>query len=378
MHFFCPPKSNFPYRFFLSILFGVLIAGCNTEQPIRIGFLGSLSGRVADMGMSARNGVQMAVEQCNEQGGIHGRRVTLIIEDDRQDAETAVHAVQELIEANVAAIVGPLVSSMAAAVVPHLNEAQLLTVAPTVTTPNLSGQDDYFFRVCIASREHAFRSARYQIESGDMRRVAVAYDGGNRTFSENWLKNFKKPFIAGGGKILTVIEYKEKDGRSFSDIARALLAAEPDGILIIANPMDSGLLCQQIRQADASVKITLSNWGASQRLLELGGKAVEGVTVPIAFDWESPSPPYRTFRRKYLEKYKREPGFAGAYAYDAIQVVLTALKASQRGKPLKAVLLSIGEFDGLQGKIHFDAYGDVAPSAAAIRIVRNRKFVVME
>ncbi|BBO75390.1 ABC transporter substrate-binding protein [Desulfosarcina widdelii] len=363
---------------FVSSILGIILVACGSNQPIQIGFIGSITGRLADMGMSARNAVQLAVEQCNEQGGIRGRRVTLIIKDDRQDAETALQAIQELIAANVVAVVGPLVSNMATVVVPHLNEAQLLTVAPTVTTPHLSGQDDYFFRVCIASQEHAFRSARYQIESGDMRRVAVVYDGGNRTFSENWLANFKKPFVAGGGKILTFIEYKEKDGRSFSDIARELLAAEPDGILIIANPMDSGLLCQQIRQADASIKITLSNWGASQRLLEMGGNAVEGVTLPIAFDWDSPSPPYLTFRKKYLERYQREPGFAGVYAYDAAQVVLTALKASELQKPLKAVLLSIGEFDGLQGKIRFDAYGDVAPAHASIRIVRNRKFVVVE
>ncbi|WP_319521512.1 ABC transporter substrate-binding protein [uncultured Desulfosarcina sp.] len=378
MRFFCPPKPIFQYRLFLSILFGVLLSGCSAEQPIRIGFLGSLSGRVADMGISARNAVQLAVEQCNEQGGIHGRRVTLIIKDDRQDAETAVQAVQELIAANVAAIVGPLVSNMATVVVPHLNEAQLLTVAPTVTTPHLSGQDDHFFRVCITAREHASRSARYQLDSGDMRRVAVVYDGDNRIFSENWLEDFKEPFLAGGGRVLTVIEYKEKDGRSFSAIARKLLAVDPDGILIIANPMDSGLLCQQIRQSNPSIKITLSNWGASQRLLEMGGKAVEGVTVPVAFDWDSPSPSYRTFRKQYLERYQREPGFAGFYAYDAVQVVLTALKASERGQPLKAVLLSIGEFDGLQGKIRFDACGDVVSSTASIRIVRNRKFVVVE
>lgn len=361
-----------------SSILGMILIACSSKKPVQIGFIGSITGRSADMGMSARNAVQLAVEQFNEQGGIRGRRVKLIIKDDRQDAETAVKAVQELIAANVAAIVGPLVSNMAMAIVPYANEAQLPLVAPTVTTPQLSGRDDYFFRVCITAREHASRSARYQLDSGDMRRIGVVYDGGNRTFSENWLADFTKPFIAGGGKILTVIEYTAKEGRSFSDIARELLAADPDGILIIANPMDSGLLCQQIRQSDSSIKITLSNWGASQRLLEMGGNAVEGVTLPIAFDWDSPSPPYRTFRRKYLERYQREPGFAGVYAYDAVQVVLTALKANEREKPLKTVLLSIGEFDGLQGKIRFDAYGDVAPSRAAIRIVRNRQFAVVE
>jgi branched-chain amino acid transport system substrate-binding protein len=72
------------------------------------------------------------------------------------------------------------------------------------------------------------------------------------------------------------------------------------------------------------------------------------------------------------------PFLAGVYAYDAARVVLTALKARRQGQHLKAALLSIGEFDGLQGRIRYDACGDVAPAHASIRIVRNLKFVVVE
>ena len=372
------PFSPIFIIFVVIMIYCIFFGACHSNQPIRIGYLGSISGRVADIGIAGRDAVQLCVAQCNANGGIRGRQVRLIIKDDQEHVETAVKAVEELIEKDVAAIVGPMSSVVAMAIVPSLNASRVVAVGGTVTTPALSGLDDYFFRVCFTAREQANRSARYQIDSKTMRRIAVAYDGSNLTFCENWLESFKKPFIMGGGEILAVIDFNTEDGRSFSKIAHGLLAVEPDGILIIANPMDSAFLCQQIRKSNPSVEITLSNWAATERLIELGGKAVEGVTVPVAFDWNSPSQPYQTFRKNYIDRFKREPGFPGFYAYNAAQVVLTALNAQKRGQHLKASILSIGEFDGLQGKISFDAYGDVKPLNASIRIIRNQTFVVVE
>ena len=374
----CVLFSPIPILAVVTMIYGIFFGACHSNHPVRIGFLSSLSGRTADIGIAGRDGVQLAVAQCNAKGGIHGQTVELIIKDAEAHAETAVKAVEELIERDVAAIVGPMSSVIAKAIVPLLNAFQVVAVGGTVTTPELSGLDDYFFRVCFTAREQATRSARYQIDSKTMRRIAVAYDGSNRTFCVNWLESFKKPFTTDGGEILAEIDFQTEDGRSFSKIAHGLLAVEPDGILIIANPMDSALLCQQIRKSNSSVNITLSNWAATQRFLEMGGNAVEGVTLPIAFDWNSPSPPYQAFRKIYLERFKREPDFPGFYAYNAAQVVLTALKAQTSGQLLKDTILSIGEFDGLQGKISFDAYGDVKPLNISIRIIRNQTFVVLE
>ena len=377
MFFQAISPMGFRWLFFGGAIMLSLLA-CDAAEPIRVGVLLRTTGRAADIGISARDAIQLAAAQCNQQGGIHGRRVELVIRDNFQNADAALKAVKALDTAGVTAVIGPMNSSIAMAIVPHVNRAQLLTVGGTVTTPHLSGLDDYFFRVCITAREHAHRSADYQIRSGDMRRITVAYDNGNRTFCEDWLAIFKKTFVAGGGRILATIVFDAEDKRSFSRIAEKLLTAGPDGILIIANPMDSAMLCQQIRKSDPAVKITLSNWGATQRLLELGGKSVEGATMPIAFDWESTSPAYRAFRKQFFERYQREPGFAGFYAYDAAQVVLTALNARKAGQSLKATLLAIGEFEGLQGKISFDAYGDLLPSTASMRIVRHQKFTAAE
>ena len=362
----------------MAILSGLLMMGCGSKDPIRIGFVGGTSGRVADLGISGRDAVQLAVEACNREGGINGRLVQLLIRNDEQNPDLARKAVKALIEQGVVAIVGPMTSDMGMAVVPILNEARMANVSPTVTTQKLSGLDDYFLRVSSTTREYAGKSARYHVKSGTMRRIAATYALSNRSFCENWLENFAAIFTKNSGEIIATIGFSTDQGRTLLDVARELLAAGPDGILIVANSMDSALLCQQIRKLDQTIPITLADWGATERLLELGGNAVEGVTVVQTFDRDSPAPRYQKFRRAYLDRYHREPGFPGVYSHDAIQVVLTALRDQKKNQSLKQTILAIKTFEGLQGAFSFDAFGDVKRGNASISIIRNRRFVVLE
>lgn len=379
MKFFNRWIQSFRLTVCSGLLIAVALLGCESiEEPIRIGFVAGTSGRVADLGLSGRDAVQLIVEQINSSGGITGRKIELHIKDDKQQPEVARQAVNELINEGVVAIIGPMTSDMAVAVTPLLNEARMLNVSPTVTTQQLSGLDDYFFRVSSTTREYATRSARYQIKSDNMRRIAAAYDLNNRSFTENWLDNFTKSFTADGGQIITATGFKTDDNKTLLETARELLAPKPDGVLIIANSMDSALLCQQIRKIAPDMRITLADWGATERLLELGGKAVEGVTVVQTFDRENPAPRYQAFREAYIKRYDREPGFPGVYAYDATEVILTALRAQKRGKTLKETILALRKFEGLQGEFSFDDYGDVMRSNASISVVRDRKFVVVD
>ena len=143
-----------------------------------------------------------------------------------------------------------------------------------------------------------------------MRRVAAVYDLGNRAFSENWLKNFTEAFAQGGQVVLT-LGFQVGNDTTFLSIAQELLADDVDGVLIIANSMDSALLCQQIRKLDARIPIVLSDWGGTERLLELGGKAVEGVNVVQTFDRNGGPPRYQAFRQTYWN------GFTGNRASPA-------------------------------------------------------------
>lgn len=356
----------------------VAFSGCKPSEPIRIGFVAGISGRVADLGVTGRDAAQFAVEQRNQTGGVSGRKVLLLIRDDEQKPELARRAVQELISEGVSAIIGPMTSDMGMAVVPVVNEARVLTVAPTATTEALTGIDDYFFRVTSTTRTFASRNASYQIRANRMRRVAAAYDLGNRSFTENWLSNFRTAFAEGGGEIIATMGFEVKNETAFLQIARDLLAFGPDGILLVANSMDSALLCQQIRKLDPLIPITLSDWGATERLLELGGKAVEGVTVVQTFDRHSTAPRYLAFRQAYMERFHREPGFAGVYTYDAVNVVLDAIGKQKSGRSLKETVLEIREFNGLQSLFSFDDFGDVKRPHASISVVSEGQFTFLE
>jgi branched-chain amino acid transport system substrate-binding protein len=208
--------------------------------------------------------------------------------------------------------------------------------------------------------------------------VTVTYDLNNRAYCETWLESFTSSYTRQGGTIVKVIGFGTHSGRTFLDLTAELLATKPDGILIIANSMDAALICQQIRKSAPNLYITLAEWGATERLLELGGRAVEGVTVIQPFDRENQTPAYQAFRHAYLDRNKREPGFPGVGAYEATRVILTALAAQKKGESLKEVILRVRQFKGLQGRIRFNVFGDVELPYAAISIVRNHRFVVLE
>ncbi len=355
-----------------------LLVGCGPEEPIRIGFVAGTSGRVADLGISGRDAVQLLLDQVNADGGIRGRRIQLVARDDCQDPDTARKVVRELAEEGVEAIVGPMTSDMAWAVTPILNELRILGVSPTVSSEKLSGLDDYFFRITATTRENAGKSAAYHVRNRIFHHVAAAYDLNNEIYSENWLKNFQAAFTLPGNQLSTALGFRANDEMSFSNLADDLLSSNPNGILIIANSMDAALLCQQIRKRNTQVHITLSDWGATERLLELGGKAVEGVTVLQTFTRANSSPAYLAFRKTYIDRYGREPGFPGVYAHDAASVVFEALRRQHPGASLKDTVLAVRTFQSLQNEVTFDRFGDIERSHASISVVRDGRFVVLE
>ena len=179
--------------YFLALVcIALLLNGCE-RKPVRIGFVGGISGRVADLGVGGRNGALLAIEERNASGGINGRPIELIIRDDEQNPETARKVTRELVEQNVEAIIGPMTSSMALAIVPIINRARLVTISPTVTTTELSGLDDYFLRVLPDTHTYAPKSAHFHFEKSGLRRAALIYDTGNRSYTESWLTVSGKP-----------------------------------------------------------------------------------------------------------------------------------------------------------------------------------------
>jgi branched-chain amino acid transport system substrate-binding protein len=318
-----------------------------------------------------RGGAILAVEMRNQQGGIKGRRVELIAEDDQQDTEVARQAVARLLARQVPVIIGPMTSAMAMVVVPEINAAGIPLIAPTVTTNALTGIDDQFFRVVAPTATHVLKSAEYHFVEQGLRRVALVCDLRNKAYSESWAGDFRKAFAAMGGSIVAELGFDSSD--SLAALATKVLARKPDGVMIIANSVDTGLLVQQIRMRNASVRLGTAEWAATERLLELGGKAVEGLVVAQYVDRESKAAAYLSFRHAYRQRFAQEPGFAGLTAFDATNVALDALAGQSSGQTLKEAILAHGEYAGAQSPIRFDAHGDTRRDTF-LSVIRDGEF----
>lgn len=334
-----------------------LWSGCSPRGLVKIGFLGGMSGRYADLGIGGRNGTQLAVEHFNARGGLDGRSVELLIEDDEQDEAVARRRLTQLFDAGVAAVVGPMTSAMAVAMVPLANQRGIPLVSPTATTHELTGKADMFFRLVPDAPTGARQQAAHVHALGARRLVTVA-DLKNRAFSQSWAQGAAERFIALGGTLAKAIDFEAAPGLRFADLAQQVVDAQSDAIVIAASATDSALLVQQIRQRESQSRIALSPWAGTETLPEMGGRAVEGVIVAQYFDRTSQAQAYRAFVAQHHGRFGEAPGFPAVNAYDATGLVLAALGGNTKPGALAGALAATRQHAGLQRDVTLDAYGD--------------------
>jgi branched-chain amino acid transport system substrate-binding protein len=355
----------------------LIILSCSKEQPLKIGFVGGLTGRVADLGVAGRDAAILAIDEKNHSGGINGRKLELIIKDDRQDAESAKQAVRELILEQVAAIIGPMTSSMAVVMQPLIDSARIVTISPTVKTNQLSALDDYFLRVTTPLSKNSRQIAAYAVQRKNLKKFAVVYDVSNRAFTDTWLNYFTQELVVYGGQIVDAEEFTSQPDIHFLPIAKRVIQANPDAILLLSSAIDTALLAQQIRKLGSHIPLFSSEWAFTTDLISFGGHAVDGMTSVHSFNANSREPRYLSFKDKFVTRFGYEPSFASVLAYDATIFLFAGLARNSDPNSLKETLLQIGAFPGLQSTISIDRFGDVERQLF-LTVVADDHFKVIE
>jgi len=353
---------------FAGILFS--LAACQPAEPLRIGFVGGLSGRVADLGVAGRNGAQLAIEALNAQG--HGR-YELRIEDDQHDPAKARGAVTALAAQKVSFIVGPMTSAMAVAAVPEVNRLKLVMISPTANTHELSGQDDHFFRV-IADAPTGARQLAEVLQRRGATSLAVLMDTKNRAYSESFGLACSQRFRQLGGRVTGELSFESGANVDLAALSTRLLAGQPQWVLLATSAVDAALVGQALRRAAPAVGLAATPWAATDQLVEIGGHGVEGMLVPQAIDREGTTPAYVDFRRRYRERFGEDPASGAVNAFDAVMVGAEALRRRSGTQTLRDVLAVAGvPWPGLQRPIVLDATGDNA-SPIFMTEVRSARF----
>lgn len=352
----------------LSLSMCLFVLSCSDSTPIKIGFVAGISGQVSDLGGPARNGMLLAVEETNQQGGVNGRHLEVLIKDDKQDAKIAQKAVTELINEDVDVILGPVTSSMAVSVVGLANAAEKLLVGITVTTNELSKKDDYFIRGISSNSSHAVKMAEYLYETKGLKRFSGVYDRANINFSRDWLNTFSRHFESLGGYAINKLDFTSGNPEQLIGLAAQLLEGDPDVVVLVTNAVDAALISKLIREQNKSIQIAMSAWSGTERLIELGGRHVEGAILPLYYDLNSQDQDYLTFKQNYLQRFKSTPDYSSIVAYNVTNFVLAAMEVKEKDQHLKHAMIEMKEFPAIQGAIRIDQYGDAKGNDIITRV----------
>ena len=347
------------------------------KDPISIGFVAGITGKYADLGVDCRRGVEIAIEQQNNAGGIHGHQVEMIAFDDQQRPETAISAVSSLLDRKVPVIIGHATSSMTMATLPLVNKSATIMLSPTSSTQRLKDIDDNFLRTCTVSSVSAAMMARYLSREKSIRHAGIIYDLGNSAYTQAWVDSFKDSFIDNQARSVVDMTFTSKDNVQLLPLVEQMRSKQIDVLVIVANSVDAAMISQQVRKSDWNVPLAMADWAATEQLIQLGGKAVEGVIIQQIFNRKSSDPNYLAFKHRFQELYKTEPGFGALHAYDAAQIAIQGLRQKKEQESLKEAILKIAEFQGLQFKIQFNKYGD-STHATYMGQVANGEFVINE
>jgi branched-chain amino acid transport system substrate-binding protein len=361
---------------YIVLLAGSVLQSCQKPETIRLGFVGGLTGRNGDLGTAGRDGALLAIEDINASGGIGGKRIELVIRDDKSDPEEAKKVVSELVAANVTAIVGPMTSAVAVAAIPITDAARTLMLSPTVSSNDLTGKDDYFIRLNL-NRDTAAATADHMAGRLKIKDAALVYDISNRSYTGSVAEAFKRRFSALGGEIAIEQTFDAKEKGGLLAVARNVAARKPSAVFIVAGAVDSAMVCQQMKKLGMAMPVYVAEWAGTNEFLKAGGKAVAGTYILQHFNGNSSHPPFVKFKQDHERRFGDSPSFAATYSYEAVFIIAAALHKDPEPARLKDTITGIGKFDGLLSCLLIDRYGDPERLFYVMRI-HNDRFVLVE
>jgi branched-chain amino acid transport system substrate-binding protein len=353
------------------------LTGCNKSSPgtnpeggtIKVGEYASLTGSEATFGQSSHLGTQLAIDDLNAAGGVLGKKLELITEDDQSQAGQPATAVRKLISSDgVVAVLGEVASSRSLEAAPICQENKIPMISPASTNPRVTQVGDYIFRVCFVDSFQGTVMANFARKTLKLNSVAVLSDV-KSDYSLGLANIFKPAFTSVGGKIVADENYSGGD-KDFSAQLTAIKAANPDGVFIPGYYTEVGLIALQARQLGINCPFFGTDGWESSSLVPIGGAALEGDYFSTHYSPEDASPVVQNFVKEYKTKYGETPDTMAALGYDSALILADALKraGATDGTKIRDALAATKAFPGVTGNITIDADRNASKPAVILEI----------
>jgi branched-chain amino acid transport system substrate-binding protein len=340
------------------------------HTTIEIGYFGDLTGPTFNFGQSAINGVLMAASEVNQSGGINGRKIDIVIEDDKGSPEEAARLTAKLIDQDkVVAIIAGGTSGNSRAAAPKAQASRIPLIAPSSTDPAVTQAGNYIFRACFVDTFQGEVMASFAFNTLKAKKAAILTDF-NSTYSKGLTDYFKLSFGRLGGTIVSEQTYTQGDA-DFKGQLSTIRSAEPDVIYIPGYYGDVALIAKQARAIGLTQPLLGGDGWDAPELWQLGGDALNGAYISTHYSADNPSPEIQQFVQRYKQRYGNLlPDAHAALGYDAARILFAAIArtGSTEGDKLRDALAQTKDFNGVTGVISMDANRNAVKPAVVLKL----------
>ena len=346
--------------------------------PIVIGYYGDLTGRTSNFGQSTKAGVEMAADEINKAGGINGRQITILSEDDEGRPEKAATVVTKLINQDrVVALLGEVASGNTLAAAPKAQAAKVPMISPSSTNPAVTQVGDYISRVCFIDPFQGAVMAKFAANTLKAKKAAIMLDF-NSPYSRGLTEFFEASFKKLGGEIIDKQSYTQGD-RDYKGQLTAIRAKNPDVIYVPGYYGEVGVIAKQAKQLGINVPLLGGDGWDSTQLWDLGGDSLNGDFISNHYSVDDPSPAIQKFVAAYKARNGNVPDALAALGYDAMKVLADAITraGTTEGPQLKDAINATKGFVGVTGTISLDADRNAVKPAVVLKL-QDKKYIYQE
>ncbi len=339
------------------------------SDVIKIGGIGPLTGDAASYGVSTKNGAEIAVQEINEAGGVEGKQLELLFEDDECDEQKSVNAYSTLMDQGINVLVGSVTSACSIAVSGESSQDGILQITPSGSAKECTATPNAF-RICFTDPLQGQVMAEY-IQQQGLSKAAVIYNNGDE-YSKGIHDAFVAKFTEAGGEIVADESFTSGDV-DFKTQLTKIKGSEADCLFLPFYYTEVAYVSEQA----ASLGLTLPMFGCDGWdgvIKQLNGDTtnIEGGTFLTPFVPTDPDEKIQAFVKKYNEKYGADPDQFAADGYDAIYAIKLAVEQTGGDLSNEALIDAMTKItlSGLTGDMTFDANGEPNKSAK-VAVIEN-------
>jgi branched-chain amino acid transport system substrate-binding protein len=345
------------------------------KGPIKVGMVIPISGSSAPTGAYMKNGATMAVKEINKAGGVLGRQLQLLVEDEACDAQQSVAGANKVVSNGAVISVGGYCSGATLPEIPIFQKANIPMIIPAANSQDLVKQQaKNVFLINGTGKQQSAAALKFMKKQG-YKSVALVDD--NTSYSKD-ITTETKTEIEADGAIKVPLSTSVTAGESdYSAVVRAINQAKPELVYWTGYYQEGGLIINQLKKSGYTGKIMVADGSVDPSLIKIAGSGAEGVyatmtqtpdTIKGAEGWIA----------KYKAEFSSDPGPYSTQSYDAVRLAAEAIKkaGSTDGNAVIKALEGIDGFTMFSGPLHFTPDHTLSAGGFVILAVKNGKFVL--